>query len=243
MRTVAIIQARMGSTRLPGKVLMPLGGEPALKRVVERVGAAPGLDEVVVATTTESADDAIVELCKREGCSFFRGSEEDVLSRYYEAARQFKADVIVRVSSDCPLFDSEVLGQMLARFEPDYLNNFQKRTFPRGFEAEVFTFGALETAHREATKAHEREHVTPFIYQHPDRFKLHSFEEPSGNDDLTALRWTLDTPADYDVISAIYNALARPGEIFSTADILNLLRQRPELTKINAHVEQRTVPR
>jgi spore coat polysaccharide biosynthesis protein SpsF len=243
MRTVAIIQARMGSTRLPGKVLMPLAGEPALKRVVERVRAARGLDDVVVATTTAAADDAIVELCKREGISVFRGSEEDVLSRYFEAAKQFTADVVVRVSSDCPLFDPDVLGEMLARFEPDYLNNFQKRTFPRGFEAEVFMFAALETSQREATKPYEREHVTPFIYQHPERFRLHGFERTEGGEDLTGLRWTLDTPADYQSISAIYDELARPGKLIATAEILNLLRRRPELTKINAHVEQRTVPR
>lgn len=243
MRTVAIIQARMGSTRLPGKVLMPLADEPALKRVVQRVGAAHGLNEVVVATTTARADDAIVELCEREKFSVYRGSEEDVLSRYYEAARRFKADIVVRVSSDCPLFDPEILGEMLGRFEPDYLNNFQRRTFPRGFEAEVFTFASLETSQQEATQPYEREHVTPFIYQHPDRFKLHCFEGQSGAEDLTALRWTLDTAADYEMISAIYNELAGPGKSFSTADVLNLLRRRPELTKINAHVEQRIVPR
>ncbi len=237
MKTVAIIQARMGSTRLPGKVLRPLAGDTVLGHVVRRVRQAKRLDGVCIATTESAADEPIVAESSRLGVSCWRGSEQDVLARYFGAAQASEADVIVRVTSDCPLFDGAVLDEMLAAFSAtpglDYMSNVQARRFPRGLDAEIFTFAALERVHREATRQHEREHVTPYFYQHSELFRLHSFV---GKEDLSAHRWTLDTPEDWQFVEAVYAAL---GADFTTASVLNLLKARPELAKLNAHVEQK----
>ncbi|MBI4327439.1 MAG: glycosyltransferase family protein [Chloroflexi bacterium] len=244
MKTIAIIQARMGATRLPGKVLRPLCGQSVLGHVVARVQAARRPDGLLVATTEAAGDDVIAAECVRLGIGCFRGSEQDVLARYQGAARASGAEAIVRITADCPLFDGLLLDQMLAVFleanqagiTVDYLSNVLKRTFPRGLDAEICTSAALERAHREATQLFEREHVTPFLYRHPELFRLRSFE---GATDLSAHRWTLDTPEDWEFIEAVYEALPRGEEMFSTADVLKLLKEKPELTKINAHVEQK----
>ncbi|MNX53253.1 3-deoxy-manno-octulosonate cytidylyltransferase [compost metagenome] len=243
MRTVAIIQARMGSTRLPGKILLPLGDRTVLEHVVARTRACPLIDEVVVATTTSPQDDALVPALAAMGVSCFRGSEEDVLARYYQAAEHFRADVVVRITSDCPLFDPQVLTRMLEAFrgaEPpcDYLSNTLTRTYPRGLDAEMFTFEALARAHAEAREPYEREHVTPFLYFHPDRFALRDFR---GEGDASEHRWTLDTDDDYRLIQALYAALYRPGEIFTTEEALAHLALHPQLALLNAHVEQKKV--
>ena len=244
MRTVAIIQARLGSSRLPGKVLLDVAGKSVLAHVIERVRAAQRLDDIMVATTEETHDFAVAEEARRCQAEVFRGSEGDVLARYYGAARTSAAEVIVRVTADCPLFDPVVLDQMLGQFQreadpgngPDYLSNTLTRTFPRGLDAEIFTFAALEVAAREAAEAYERENVTLFIYHHPKRFRLRAFER---SPDLSGLRWTLDTPEDWDFIKAVYEALYAPNELFGTEDVLELLRRKPELALLNAHVEQK----
>lgn len=241
MRTIAIIQARMGSTRLPGKVLKPLGGRSVLSQVIRRVGACPGLTEVVVATTTHAEDDAIVAESERCGVETFRGDRDDVLSRYYLAAKAHEASLVVRVTSDCPLFDPTLLGAMLAAYHageaPDYLSNTLERRYPRGLDAEIFTFAALERAHREATKPYEREHVTPHLYQHPERFSVRQYAP--GGEDHSALRWTLDTPEDFTFLSAVYDVLGPDGASFTTQDVLALLAERPELIALNSHVRQK----
>ena len=166
MRVVAIIQARMGSTRLPKKVLMPIGNVTMLARVVRRVQQATLVDQAVVATTTQSADDLIVAECERLEIPFFRGSEDDVLDRYYQTALNFKADVVVRITSDCPLIEPEIIDEVIESFlheKVDYANNFQVRTFPHGLDTEVMAFAALEKAWYEATELYERVHVTPFL--------------------------------------------------------------------------------
>lgn len=209
-----------------------------LAQVVARVKLARHLDDILVATTTSPVDDAVVAECRKLNLQFFRGSEEDVLVRYFGAAKTVNAQTIVRITSDCPLFDGALLDEMLevfSRTNVDYLSNTLKRTFPRGLDAEIFTFAALERAHREAVKPHEREHVTPFIYGHPEWFRLHSFE---GAADLSGHRWTLDTPEDWRFIAAVYESLYRPDKMFTTQDVLKLLKERPELAKLNAHVEQ-----
>ncbi len=237
MKTIAIIQARIGSTRLPGKVLKSLAGDTVLGHVVRRVHEAKRLDGLCIATTDSPADEPIVSESARLGVSCWRGSEQDVLDRYFGAARASGAEVIVRVTSDCPLFDGALLDEMLAAFHAtpgfDYLSNVQARRFPRGLDAEIFTFTALTRAHREATRQHEREHVTPYFYQHPEVFRLYSFV---GKEDWSAHRWTLDTPEDWQFVEAVYAAL---GARFTTVDVLNLLKARPELAKLNAHVEQK----
>jgi spore coat polysaccharide biosynthesis protein SpsF len=235
-RTIAIIQARMGSTRLPGKVLMKLAGRSVLAHVVQRTASAKSLTQAVVATTTGPADNAIVDECARLDTPVFRGSEEDVLDRYFRAAEKFGAERIVRITSDCPLYDGGLLDRMLTAFDADYMSNVLKRTFPRGLDTEIFTFSNLKRAHREAKQSPEREHVTPYFYQHPELFRLQSYEEAP---DLSGHRWTLDTPEDWEFLQRVYTALYRPGGIFTTAEVLNLLRERPELTKINAHIEQK----
>ena len=244
MKTVVIIQARMGSTRLPGKVLTNLCGHSVLAHVLNRVGACPSVDEIVVATTVDTIDDPIVNAASALGVAVFRGSESDVLARYYLAAQQHAADVVVRVTSDCPLFDSNVLEQMLAAFfagrsedaPPDYLSNTLKRTFPRGLDAEIFTFQALKSAYDNAKAEYEHEHVTPYIYQNPELFMLKNF---AGSADNAHHRWTLDTPQDLALITEIYDSLYRPGHIFTTEQVLLLLENRPEIFQLNAEIEQK----
>lgn len=237
MKTIAIIQARMGSTRLPGKVLKHLAGDTVLGHVVRRVRLAKRLDGICIATTESPADEPIVAEAARLGVGCWRGSEQDVLDRYFGAAQASGADVIVRVTSDCPLFDGALLDEMLAAFPAirglDYLSNVQVRCYPRGLDAEIFTFAALTRAHREATRQHEREHVTPYFYQHPELFRVNTF---LGTEDLSAHRWTLDTPEDWQFVEAVHAAL---GADFTTADVLKLLKAKPELAKLNAHVEQK----
>ena len=244
MKTVAIIQARMGSTRLPGKVMKKLSGKSVLEHVIRRVQACRLLDDVVVATTLSPADDVIVAEAEQCGAKWFRGNEEDVLDRYYRAAEQFQADVVVRVTSDCPLFDPELLGKMILSFRTmnsrdkplDYLSNTLRRTFPLGLDAEVFPWNALEYAHFHSRNQYEREHVTPYIYEHPEIFSLHSFE---GNEDLSCHRWTLDTEDDLKLISKIYSELYRENEIFPTNRVIALLGANLEWKEINGHVRQK----
>lgn len=234
----------MGSSRLPGKVMKVLGDKTVLGHVIARVLACPGVDEVIVATTTASQDEVIVKESLRYGAGIFRGSENDVLSRYYGAAREAGADVIVRVTSDCPLFDPQVLSAMLRRFHEaradgrpmDYLSNTLERTFPRGLDAEVFTFVVLERAQREAMQPHEREHVTPYIYQHPEIFNLEGYRQAK---DLSYHRWTLDTEEDWRLIRAVYEALYHEGRIFTTREVVDLLESRPDLLALNSQVEQK----
>jgi spore coat polysaccharide biosynthesis protein SpsF len=244
MRTVAIIQARMGSTRLPGKVLRSLSGKPVLRHVLDRVALCRSLDALWVATSTHAGDDAIAEACAAWGVPCFRGSEEDVLARFLGAATAAGAEGVVRITADCPLFDGLLLEEMLQVFiaantpkiTVDYLSNVLERRYPRGLDAEIFTFAALEQAHREAQRPREREHVTPYLYNHPEKFRLRSFRSP---EDLSRYRWTLDTPEDWALIEAIYQALYRPDQLFTTRQVLDLLEARPELAQINASVRQK----
>lgn len=245
MKTVAIVQARMGSTRLPGKVMKQLCDKSVLAHVICRVKACPLLDEVIVATTNSPSDDLIVAESEKCGAKWFRGSEEDVLERYYLAAKEYSADVVVRVTSDCPLFDHEILIQMLNYFNAqrikgqhiDYLSNaLNGRSYPRGLDAEIFTFDALANSFLEASKLYEREHVTPYIYEHPEIFTSHSYR---WDKDYSYYRWTLDTEDDFKLISNIYSELYKDDKIFVTDDVLALLEDKPELIKINAHVKQK----
>lgn len=246
MNTVAIVQARMGSTRLPGKVMMDLCGRTVLERVLERVKACVLIDLVVVATTTKPADDVIKDLADKIDTPCFRGSEDDVLKRYYEAAKKYEADTVVRVTSDCPLIDPALLCGMVEAFnrmkergvKVDYLTNALTRTYPRGLDAEVFGMDALERAHREAAQAFEREHVTTYIRMRPEVFTL---REVKSAQDLSGYRWTLDTEDDFRLIQEIYKTLHKEGEIFGTMEVLELIKRRPELSEINAHVKQKDV--
>jgi spore coat polysaccharide biosynthesis protein SpsF len=240
MKTVAIIQARMGSTRLPGKVLLELGGDTVLARVISRVRRCRLVNQVMVATSTGPADDVIVKECSRLQSAVFRGSELDVLDRYYHAAQHTQAEVVVRITSDCPLIDPEISDRTIAEFidsRSDYASNVLDRTYPRGLDTEVMTFAALETAWREAQADYQREHVTPFLYQHPERFKLLSVK---GERDESQHRWTLDTPEDLRFLQAIYARMAdRP--YFNWTEVLTLVEREPDLAAINRHVLQKAM--
>ncbi|MED1872999.1 glycosyltransferase family protein [Brevibacillus borstelensis] len=241
MRNVAIIQARMGSTRLPGKVLKTLVDKSVLAHVVDRAQAIDGIDEVVVATTTNAEDDAIVEETKRLGAAFYRGSETDVLARYYEAARAYQADVVMRITSDCPLLDPEVSGLVLRNFHAedtfDYVSNTLERSYPRGLDTEVFTFDALTTAFMEAKEYHQREHVTPYLYENSLRFHCKSVRSET---DYSRYRWTLDTPEDWELIVRMYEHLYEPDKLFAWKDSLALMERYPELATINEHILQKS---
>ncbi|ALS26099.1 cytidylyltransferase [Paenibacillus sp. 32O-W] len=239
MKVVAIVQARMGSTRLPGKVLKQLGSQSVLAHVINRLRSVPAIHEVVVATTTESIDQAIVHETVQLDVPCYRGSEYDVLSRYYEAARQHRADVIVRITSDCPLIDPDVTGQCIDFFfrqQVDYASNTIERTFPRGLDTEVFTMEALQTAQMRASLPYQREHVTPYLYQNPALFKMAHYKDAK---DYSHYRWTLDTVEDWLFITSVVNRCESESIPLSYSSILKMLDNYPELIEINAHVEQK----
>lgn len=240
-RIVAIIQARMGSTRLPGKVLMDLAGEPMLARVVKRTMRAQMLDEVVVATTVQPADEAIVRLCSERGWPCFRGSESDVLDRYYQAAKRHRADIVVRITSDCPLIEPEIVDlvvrEYLEKGPLDYVSNtLPPRTFPRGLDVEVMSFEALERAWHEDSNPAWREHVTPYIYRHPEKFALRAVV---NDKDYSHMRWTVDTSEDLSFVRLIYEHFGHDD--FSWRDVLALLDEHPEWLEINKRVRQAEV--
>jgi len=243
---VAIVQARMTSTRLPGKVLMPVLGRPLLAFQIERMRRARRLDRIVVATTVNATDDAIVAFCESAGVDVTRGSEADVLSRYVEAAQRFGAATVMRVTSDCPLLDPHLLDDAVDRFVSarasaagcDYFSNMLTPTFPYGLAVELMTAEALLTAGAEAQDPQEREHVTPFIYWRPGRFRLESL---TMQPDLSTHRWTVDTPEDLELVSRILAALYPVNREFGIGDVLALLAQHPDWAKINAHIGQRQV--
>ncbi len=238
-RTVAIIQARCGSTRLPRKVLAPILDRPMLWWVVTRVRAARLVDEVVVATTTRSEDDELEALCQRERWCCFRGSEMDVLDRYHGAAREYGAKVVVRITSDCPLIDPDVVDLVIATFKAgvpavDYASNCQRRTYPRGLDTEVFSEGALERAWREDKRPDWREHVTPYIYR-GGGFRLAAV---ANTTDFSAHRWTVDTPEDLQFVRTVCKHLGR--KTFSWRQLLAVLHENPDWVQLNASVHQKT---
>ena len=244
MNVVAIIQARMGSTRLPGKVLTDLGGESMLARVVRRVRRATSLGQTVVAATESEADDPISRECERLGVALFRGSELDVLDRFYQAARRFSAAAVVRITSDCPLIDPGVIDRVVGAYldwQPDYASNVLRRTYPRGLDAEVVSLEALERAWHEASEPYRRVHVTPFVYQHPEWFRLLSLTcGPEPMRDASRLRWTVDTAEDLGLVREIYRRFG--GEdTFGWTDVLDLLERDPSLVELNRAVQQKAL--
>ncbi len=242
MRTVAIVQARMGSTRLPGKVMMDLAGEPMLARVINRVRRATMLHEVVVATSTQPGDNVIVELSVKRGWPCFRGSEDDVLDRYYQAAIHHQADVVVRITADCPLIDPEVVDWVVGQFSEKsplaYASNttIPPVTFPTGQDVEVMSFEALQRAWREDEDPAWREHVTPYIHLHPEKFKLLGVV---GQIDHSHLRLSVDTPEDMALMRLIYGHFGH--DLFSWQDVLAVLAEHPEWLEINRNVQQKTL--
>lgn len=239
MKIVAIIQARMGSTRLPGKVLKDISGRSMLAWVISRSRGARTLDEVVVATSELPDDDLVVAECGKFGVPSFRGSENDVLDRYYKAAVAFQADTVVRITSDCPLIDPAVIDGVVIEFfdsAADYACNTLERGYPRGLNVEVFSRGALEEAWRRAEQPHERVHVTPYIYGNPGRFKIHSVPFPQDHSDL---RWTVDTEEDLATVRAIVAAMN--GHDFGWEDALDTVLHNPRLATGNRGIQQKKI--
>jgi len=239
IRVLAIIQARMCSTRLPGKVLRDIMGKPLLAHVIDRISKSKLVDNnIILATTSNPADNVIVNFANENHLDCFVGSEENVLDRFYQAAKRAGADIIVRITPDDPFKDPEVMDkiiQIMLDGDFDYVSNTIKPTYPEGLDIEVFSFETLEKAWENAKKPSEREHVTPYIWNRPDTFKLCNVE----NDvDLSPMRWTIDTNNDLEFTKAVYERLYVPGKTFLMRDILTLLNDRPELQKINAGIER-----
>jgi spore coat polysaccharide biosynthesis protein SpsF len=237
-RVVAIVQARVGSTRLPGKVLRELAGRPMVLQVVERARRIADVDEVLVAIPDLAEDDVLAQTLEHVAIPFVRGPGDDVLHRYTLASAAAAADVVVRITADCPLLSPTVSGRVVDAFlerRPDYASNTLERTWPRGLDTEVVLRSTLEGLDADPRSVAEREHVTAAIWQHPERYRLWSVR---GEQDLSALRWTVDTEDDFRLIEEIYRELGdRDG--FDIGDILALLERRPELRTWNAHVEQK----
>ena len=240
MKTVAIVQAHMGSSRLPGKVLMDIAGETMLSRVVNRTRHCKNIDTVVVATSVSPIDDAIVGACEELVVPAFRGSDSDVLDRFVNAAQVFSADVCVRITSDCPLLDPEVSDHVITSFQQadppvDYASNKIPQSYPRGLDTEVFTIKALEDTARRAVEPYQRSHVTIYMYEHPDEFNLLSVVSDVDRADW---RWTVDTPEDLQFVREIYSRLGPEGR-FGWRDVIDLLEERPDLRNINSSIAQK----
>lgn len=237
MRTIALIQARLSSSRLPGKVLMDIEGVSMLAHVVERVSAARLLDGVAVATSTDSSDDRLAAYCRANGIRHHRGPLDDVLARFVQAGKREEADVIVRVTADCPLIDPALIDAVVTMRDAhraDYASNVLSRRYPRGLDVEVFTAEALARADREGKAPHHREHVTPYLYEEPGRFQVVGLD---CERDLSAHRWTVDTAADLDLVRAIQQRLDDP--LAGWRDILAVVEREPNLARRNAHIKQK----
>lgn len=231
---LGIIQARMSSQRLPGKVLALVQGKPMVLRQIERLRRAQRIDQLVVATSVNTEDDPVAALCESEGIVCSRGSLENVLDRFFQAAVTFEPDAVVRLTADCPLADPELIDDLIGFFKAgdyDYASNTLEPTWPDGLDAEVMTMAALMAAHDEATEAFEHEHVTPFLYRHPERFRLGSFKQVG---DQSALRWTVDLPEDLEFVKAVYAALYDANPAFGTADIMDFCTRHKKVSALNA---------
>lgn len=241
MKTGIIVQARMGSTRLPGKVMIDLFGKPVIQHLIERLAQCNRVDDIIIATTTSHQDDFIVKQAQFNSIKYFRGSEENVLSRYYNAAKVNNLDTIIRITSDCPLADPFIIDNLLGFFQGNDLEvvtnagiDLKQRTYPRGLDTEVFSFAVLEEAFLKATKEYQKEHVTPFIYENSNSVYYYKNDINYAN-----YRWTLDTPEDLEFIRAVYQYLYKGKHDFYFQDIIDLLKKHPDLIKINEKIEQK----
>lgn len=236
----AIVEARMGSTRLPGKTLLPIAGQPAIKMLIERLRMSERIDTIILATTVNPEDDAIEQFCSKNQVVCFRGSSDDVLGRVYTAAKLHGTEVVVEVTGDCPLLDPWLIDECIDIFlksDFDYLSNFLVQSYPPGIDVQIFTYGALERMHLMARDPKFREHVTLYILKHPEEFKMHNISAPP---ELYYPDWhlELDEPKDYELIKKIYEALYPDNSSFTTLAIIALLKAHPEWLEINRDVER-----
>lgn len=240
-KVVCIIQARMGSTRLPGKILFPVKNKPMIAHTINRLKQCRNVDQIVLATSRLPEDRRLIDLAASLGTDSFTGSELDVLDRFYQAGKQYQAQVVVRCTGDCPVIDPEVTDLIIDRHLKngnDYTSNTVVRTYPRGLDTEVMNFEVLERAAREAQEPFEREHVTPYIYQRPDIFTVEQVEAES-NRRQPWLRLTVDTQEDFDFMTRIFDELYDETPFFSVDDVLTLINRKPELKNINRHIQQK----
>lgn len=238
-QVVTVVQARTGSTRLPNKVLRPLVGAPLLLRMVERVQAAELAGLVVVATTTDPADDPIASLCREAAVVCFRGDAHDLLDRHYRAGLAYGATTVLKVPSDCPLIDPRVIDRVVGFYlhhpdQYDFVSNLHPATYPDGNDVEVMTMAALETAWRGATRPLEREHTTPYLWENPGRFRIGNVEWETGLDYSKSHRWTIDYEEDYQFIRAVYEALYPANPLFGLEDIIGYVAANPDVAALNA---------
>lgn len=231
---IAIVQARMGSTRLPGKVLSDLAGAPMLQRQLERVQRATTLDQIVVATSGDSSDDPIAELCAKLGVPVFRGDLNDVLSRFAGAITEFDPEIVVRITADCPLLSPSVIDSVVSAFKEedvDYLSNTLQPTFPDGVDVEVVRADVLLDLSATSTDLAEREHVTLGVYRQPEKYAVANF---AGDVDLSDLRWTVDNPGDFEFVQWVYQQLMPDNPQFDIDDVLALLESNPSRSRTSA---------
>ena len=242
-KIAATIEARMTSTRLPGKVLMPLAGKPALERMVERLKRSKYLDEIAIATTVNKEDDPIVELAEKLGVKYYRGSEIDVMGRVLDTAKSVQADIIVELTGDCPLMDWRVVDRGVEEFfsgNYDCGANVIERSYPDGFDVQVFPVSILEEAANKTDDPLDREHVSRYIYTHPEEYKINHWK--SGSEcDWPELRVTLDEIDDYTMINTIFEKLLPQNEDFTAEDVVNLAKKDEEILKINQHVQAKEI--
>lgn len=240
-RTIVVCQARTGSTRLPGKVMLPVAGAPMILRFMERVRRATLPTEVVVATTTLPSDDGLARLCEQHGFHVFRGHETDLLDRHLRCAEAYHADVVVKVPSDCPLIDPEIIDTVIAAYleregRVDFVSNLHPDTFPDGNDVEVMSMQVLRDAHRTAIKPHDREHTTPWMWDGNPHVRCLTVQMPDGKDLSLTHRWTVDHPEDYMLVRSVYEALYSQNPFFSFNDILLFLKKHPEIHLVNRHL-------
>ena len=236
--TSAIIQARLGSTRLPGKVLKNLNGKPLIEQIVNRLKYCKNIDNIVLATTTNVVDDKLVSWCEKNNVSCFRGDENNVLKRYYDAATQYKSDVIIRITADDPFKDPKVIDSVIDMLETenlDFAYNNNPPSFPEGLDTEVFTYSAIKQAAETETTDFEKEHVTQYFYHNPQIFKCKNL---SYKENVSHIRLTVDTEQDFELASKLYSKLSPNGEMFFLEDVLALIKKEPELLEVNKGVKR-----
>jgi len=241
MKIAAIIQARVGSTRFPGKVFADLSGKPFIWHIINRLKFSGKIDEIILATTLNPLDDELENWANFEGVKCFRGSENNVLERFYFASKKFEVDIIVRITADDPFKDPLIIDtviNILLNNNLDFACNNYPPSFPEGLDTEVFTFKSLEKAYSESDDDFEKEHVTQYFYRHPEFFIQNNY---SNNENLSHFRWTVDTIEDYNFVKVIYSNLYESGKIFLMNDILEYINKNPVVLSLNSEVERSTM--
>lgn len=238
IKIVTIIQARTGSTRLPDKIFMPLAGKPLLLRMIQRVQNSNLAGQIVVATTTEREDDKVEEFCRLNKLSIYRGHPTDLLDRHFKAAIEYNADAVVKIPSDCPLIDPNIIDRVIEYYlnniaKYDYVSNLHPATYPDGNDVEIFSMPSLKAAWENAARDLEREHTTPYFWENPDKFRVGNVEWETGLDYSMSHRFTIDYMEDYLFIKAVYDELYDSNPEFSLSDILELLERKPEIKRLN----------